>query len=265
MFDQVYNYENKIFFNDNEFVGLDSADFSYSHSQKTIKALGFSVGQTVVSGPVQQKISLSYPLIQGSPFYSALIQGIPIGSGSINYNGSSYGFKSGYVENYSVNCAVGSIPRESSSISVFNQMERGINASGALPLSTIKGFPSQGTISVTCDNSTTNRVVGFDLSIKASVNPVNSVNFKQATSVAVSPILEYAATIQIDVDDAFLQNSFDFFNELEEKTINLTIQGRQDGTLFNSWDIPKATLVGESLSSSADGGVKLTLNYVGHT
>lgn len=261
MFDQVYNYDNKFYITGQEVLGIDSLDLSYSHSQKTVKALGFGVGQTVVIGPTQQKLSLSRHLIYQDPLLNYTGEAI---NGSINYNGSSYGFKVGLIDDYSVNCAVGAVPRISTNISIFDQLAETVNnASGSVPTPSIY-IPNQGSISVTCGNSATNRVVGFDLAMKFSNTPVYVVDLKNAPQVTTNPIVEYTANVQIDVDDAFLQNSFDFFNELEEKSISFTIKGR-NGTTLQSWSIPRASLVGESLSSSADGGVKLTLNYVGHT
>ena len=78
------------------------------------------------------------------------------------------------------------------------------------------------------------------------------------------PILEYASSVQIDVDDAFLQSGLSFLRNRENKSVSFTINGRT-GSLIQSLTIPNASLVGESLSSSADGGIKLTLNYIGHS
>ena len=41
------------------------------------------------------------------------------------------------------------------------------------------------------------------------------------------------------------------------------INGR-DGTSIQSLSIPNACLVGEQLNASADGALRLTLNYMGH-
>ena len=43
-----------------------------------------------------------------------------------------------------------------------------------------------------------------------------------------------------------------------------TINGR-DGDSLQSLTVPKASLVGEQLNASADGALKLTLNYIGHS
>ena len=49
------------------------------------------------------------------------------------------------------------------------------------------------------------------------------------------------------------------------RSVDLTINGREGtSTLFNT-SIPNACLVSESLNSSADGSLRLTLNYMGHS
>ena len=46
--------------------------------------------------------------------------------------------------------------------------------------------------------------------------------------------------------------------------LTFIINGR-NGDSLQSLTIPKASLVGEQLNSSADGALKLTLNYIGHS
>jgi hypothetical protein len=77
--------------------------------------------------------------------------------------------------------------------------------------------------------------------------------------------MEYSASVQIDVDDAFLSSSTGFLSTRQNKTVSFTIRSRDNSLILQQLTIPKASLVSESLSSSADGGVKLTLNYIGHS
>ncbi len=262
MFGQVSNYDNKFYINGLEVQGLDNVDLSYSNSQKLVRLLGFDIGHTVVSGPVQQKVSLSHYLIYQDPI--AAFTGSASVSGSINYNGSSYGFQSGYLEDYSINCAVGSVPKVSAGFVIRDELASGTkDAFGEVSLPPIY-IPNQGSISVTCDGSTTNRVVGFDFAIKIPRQPLYSIGSKLSTEMFSPPVLEYVANVQIDIDDAFLSSGLAFLSGIDKKTVSFTIRGR-DGFLLHTWTVPKASLAGESLSSSADGGLKLTLNYIGHS
>jgi hypothetical protein len=92
MLGQISNYENKLFISGQEVIGVENVEFSYSQSSTVLKALGYSVGQTIVSGPPQQKVSISQNLIHSGGLIN--YTGENNISGSINYDGNNYGFSS---------------------------------------------------------------------------------------------------------------------------------------------------------------------------
>ena len=144
-----------------------------------------------------------------------------------------------------------------------NEMKSGISASGST--STNIFIPSQGSITATCDNSSTNRVVGFDYSLTVNKQPYYSIGSETPVEVNHINPIQYSASVQIDVDDTFLKSGFSFLDAgREEKTVSFSVKGR-DGTTLQNLTIPKASLVSEQLAASSDGAVRLTLNYVGHS
>ncbi len=261
MFGHILNYENQFFVNGQEVIGIENVDISYSNSANISKVLGYSKGFTTVGQAPSQSVSITRNLICVDPLFS-YVSGSNF-SGSLNYSNNNYGFRSGYVQEYLVNCAVGSVPKVSANIVVYDEMVTGSkNASGSTsPPATY--IPNQGSISITCDNVTTNRVIGFDYSIKTTRQPVYSIGSKLPAEVLTMNPIEYSASVQIDVDDAFLSSGLYFLNNRQNKSLSFTIRGRTGNVLLDM-PIPKASLVSESLSSTADGGVKLTLNYIGH-
>jgi hypothetical protein len=78
------------------------------------------------------------------------------------------------------------------------------------------------------------------------------------------PNIEFAASVQIDLDDLFLRSGFDFISDRQNKNLSFSIKSRDLTQTLQSLTMPNASLVGESLSNNADGGIKLTLNYIGH-
>jgi hypothetical protein len=262
MFDQILNYENKFFINGQELLGTESITLGYSNSFQTKKFLGFNVGSSIVAGATTQQLSITRNLIYDDPVLN--FTGESNISGSINYNNNNNGFRSGYLTDYLVSCAVGAIPKVTTNITIYDELVSGTkNASGSVAAPSIY-IPNQGSISLSCDGSTTNRVVGFDYSIKSTRRPVYSIGSQLPTEVLLVGPLEYTAAVQIDVDDAFLQSGMSFLDSRENKTVSFIIKGRT-GNNLQTLTIPKASLVTESLNSTSDGGVKLTLNYVGHS
>jgi len=262
MFGLITNYENKLFISGQEIVGVEDVNISYSNTNTINRFIGYSVGTSTIGGATQQKMTIARNLIYVDPLLA--YTGNSVISGSVNYNNNSYGFKSGYMEQYMVNCAVGSVPKVTVNMSIYDELLTGAinNASGSVSTPTIY-IPNQGSISLTCDNSTTNRVVGFDYSIKATQKPIYTIGSKLPIDVVYLSPLEFSATVQVEVDDAFLSSGMAFLTARANKTVTFSIAGRT-GNLLQTLTIPKASLVGESLSSTAEGGVKITLNYIGH-
>jgi hypothetical protein len=261
MFGQITKDENKIFISGQEVLGVDSLDFSYSHSYSPSRFVGLGNSHALVSAPSQKKLSLSRYLIYKDPLL--IYTGDIAMSGSINYNNQAYGFESGFLTEYSINCAVGSVPRLASSVDIYGQMKTGINISGSTAPPDIY-IPTQGSIVISCDNSSTNRVVGFDYAIKIPRNPIYNIGSIFPAEVVSALGLEFSASVQIDVDDAFLQDASAFLLMREDKTVTLKVNSRTGSVSLQDLIIPNASLIGENLSSSADGGMKLTLNYAGH-
>lgn len=264
MFNSTSNYENQFFINGQEILGIDSLDLSYSNPSNNSKILGRESSFTTINGPTSAQLSISRSLIYADPVFEYILynSSLPF-NGKIKYNNKGYGFSKGYLTEYMVNCAVGSIPKVSSNFIIFDELVQ-INSSddgSSIPIY----IPNQGSISLSCDNSTTNRVVGFDYSIKITRKPIYTIGSKNPFEVVTFKNIEYSASVQIDVDDAFLQNSFNFLSTRENKTVSFSIKDKTLTNTIQTLTIPKASLVSESLSSSADGGVKLTLNYIGHS
>ncbi len=260
MFDTRLNDEVRVFISGQELSGIENADISYSSSHTIIKPLGATMGYTANDQDITQEISFSRYLIYDDPItgYTGDIHM----SGSIHYDNKSYGFESGYLNSYSVNCAVGSVPRVSVKFDIVDELRTGQSASGSISHPTID-IPSQGSISITCDNSSSNRVIGFDYSLTASRKKHFSIGEKSSSAVEFIPPLEYSAQVQIEVDDALLESGYNFLDNKENKTVSFAINGRNSNSI-QTLNIPNASLIGESLSTSADGSLKLNLNYIGH-
>ena len=270
MYDATLNYQTHFFISGQdgspsarELSGIDSLDLGYQNAANTLAPLGSKLGLTTVGGAVNQKVSFSRSLIYDDPVLQFTGESKVI-KGSFNYdNNSSYGFESGYLNSYSVNCAVGSVPRVNASFVVYDEMKSGINATGTAPTNIF--IPSQGSITATCDNSSTNRVVCFDYSLAVTKTPYYTIGSEVPTEVKHINPIQYTASVQIEVDDTFLQSGFSFLDQGREgKTVSFNIKGR-DGTTLQNLSIPKASLVSEDLNASADGTLRLTLNYIGHS
>jgi hypothetical protein len=262
MFGSRLNDEVAVNISDYHISGISSVDLSYSNSANTVKALGSSRGLTTVGGATQQKLSIARHLIYIDPILH--YTGLGAMGGQIVYGGNAYGFSSGFLDSYSVNCAVGSVPKVNASISIFDEMDSSNETIEDLSSNelTIR-IPSQGSISATCKGSTTDRIIGFDYAIKMNRKPHFSIGSKTPVSVELIPPIEYTAQVQIEVDETIPDNSFSFLSTREGDTVSFDIDGR-DGINLQALTIPNATVVSESISASDNGSAILNINYIGH-
>ena len=141
-------------------------------------------------------------------------------------------------------------------------MRSGANASGSATAPSLS-IPSQGGITATCDNSSTNRVIGFDYAVTCNRKPFYSIGNIAPTEGMFIPPLNITAAVQVEVDDAFMENGRNFLETgKSSRTVNLKVNGRNGGPTLVDASVPNACLVSESLSASSDGSLRLTLNYL---
>jgi hypothetical protein len=268
MFGTRLNYDSHFFVDGEEISGVNSVDIGYRNSANLSKPLGYLGGVTTVGGPTEQSLSVSRYLISDTT-----IEDLTIGqraSGSLNYNNSSYGFTNGYLTNYSVNVAVGAIPQVNYNFVIYDELRSGANASGTTTSNI--DIPTQGSITATCNNSTTNRVLGFDYSKTYTIKPYYTIGSQSPSEVKAIHPTAYTASIQLDVDDAMPESGYNFLTSGKDgrggkfgnsDVVVLTVKGR-DGSTIQTYRLPSAVLVSEELSSSADGSLRLNLNYIGN-
>ena len=261
MFGGKLNHESEFYISGLNLSGIESIDISYAQQNSIIKPIGFSKGISVVNGEPQKSLSITRNLLYQDPILN--YTGDIAMDGSINYGEYCYGFKKGYLTEYMVNCAIGAVPRVSTNVVILDELTQSSNSIGNTIHPNIY-IPNQGSISMSCDNSSTNRVIGFDYSIKCNRKAFFTIGSELPKQISLIPPLEYSASVQIEIDNAFLQDSENYLSDRENKTVSFSIRGRNDQLIQNLM-IPKASLVSEQINASSDGLLRLTLNYIGHS
>lgn len=260
MFDAKFNHESRFFVDGYELSGVENVAFSYQNPTSISKFMGTTNGFVTLNGPTNQNVSFSRVLTYSDPILN--YTGDSPVSGSLYYEDKHYGFESGYLLDYSLNCAVGSVPRASVNIQIADELETGKSEGKDESVHPNIDIPTQGSIKIQADNASSNRVVGFDYSLKCNRKAYLTIGNKDIAKVELIYPIEYSATVQIDVDDAFMEQSNSFLSKTGERNISLSVDGR-NGSSIQNIVIPNAHLVSESLTASANGALKLNLQYVG--
>ena len=141
----ITNYEHQFYLSGVQLSGVTSVGGSYSISESAINIIGKGYTFPERSGPMVGKFSISKYYI-GQESLLNYTGDNPI-SGSINYDDKNFGFESGYLTDYSINCSVGGIPTATAGIEVYGDIGSGINSSGSNTQPDIQ-IPNQGSISL---------------------------------------------------------------------------------------------------------------------
>ena len=120
MNDANLNYEQKFFIEHYALSGVVSIDGGYEINEQPLNVLGHGYFDSLVNAPLQGNFNITRSLITRDPLLN--YTGECGFNGGIYYNGTSFDFVSGYLDQYSVNCSIGSIPEVNSSISVYGNI-----------------------------------------------------------------------------------------------------------------------------------------------
>lgn len=211
-------------------------------------------------------------------------------TGSIHYGSNYFGFESGYVTSHSVACSIGQLPTTSTNIRVFGDIGGGpdyiktedhfninqeqdhfgimtedsrkdgaYNASGDNPFPEIV-IPNQGSISVECFGAETDRVTSFNHTVNVPIDPIYVVGESRAVQVDVSWPITSSTSISLDIDKYEYHALREYLKSPNIDYVKIKINDCF-GRIVHHYLIKGARLVGESMSSSAEGKMTVNLEY----
>jgi len=173
------NYENYFFLNNSTISGILSVDGGYSINYAPIKTIGVGYNKQVIAEVPVANFSINKYLLYNEPFLNFTGENKDrnaIGfKGSLNYNDKKFGFLSGYLNSFGLNCSVGEVPTTTSDIIIYGDVGPNYDASGSLKAPYIS-VPQVKDIILTCSGSSTNRITNFDYSINCTKRPIYVLN-----------------------------------------------------------------------------------------
>tara|TARA_R100000008_G_C3548933_1_gene149220 strand:- start:39 stop:1019 length:981 start_codon:yes stop_codon:yes gene_type:complete len=252
----VPSYESKFYINEYGISGIRDWDASYSVPEARINALGCGFIRNIYAGPLQGELSFTRDLLVNSDPVLTFTGTDPV-SGTLVYdtefgNGDEkvFGFNTGYLTNYSVNCQLGTVPTVDCSFVSFGRFGSGIRQgdldySGNTPLDGARGllpdygFANQGSIYCGFGQSGTNRVTSvsqaydinreplYTLTQKSASDLTGGAGFVPAEVVTHYPI-EVTTNLTVEVDDFETANIMDSIRSGHFEEISLTIDQSVD-------------------------------------
>lgn len=272
MINAILDHESFVLLDGFHLTGVNSVAISSKNNSSVYSPIGTEVGLTAPSGPTSQSMNLSRILIYQDPIYEVLGKNKTI-AGQINdeNTNSYYGFQSGYIKSYSINCAVGSLPKVNTSLGILDEITSGINRkkNGDVRMGPrkknhpIADASSQQSMNITSEDFQGNKVIGFNYSVAIDHEVYYGIGSVNPYAIEEKRPIKYTASVQLELGKTYNVETFDFLNSRENKDISINIEGK-NGTKLNQVKIPKASLVGRNLSQSVNGTMSMNLSYIGH-
>jgi hypothetical protein len=268
----ILGHESFVLLDGIHLTGVDSVSISSRNNNSIDSPLGTEMGLTTPSSPTDQSMTLSRKLMYKDPIYQILGKDKTLQGQIHDINDNSYyGFESGYIRSYSINCAVGQLPKVNTSLGILDEISTDINRQkNGQPRNRPRkkthpdiDSPSQKNIYITSEDFKDNRIVGFDFSVSLDHKVYYGIGSTSPYAIEQKRPIKYSASVQLELGKTYNTQTFDFLDSRQNKDVSIDIEGR-NGTKLNNIKIPNASLVGRNLSQSQKGSVVMSLSYVGH-
>ena len=298
------SYEQIFYLGGTGVSGIRNLSAGYSVAQKTIRALGAGFVQEVIAEPLRGEMSMTRDMLYQDPVLG-LTGEAPV-SGTLLYgvelDGAEkvYGFNTGYLTSYSINCDVQDVPTIESSFAVFGQLGSGVREgeldySGVAPLQNL-GVVNHESVFLTFNGSGTNRAVSASQSYNINRIPIYTLDQKTSeiyyapSEVLTEYPIEITTNLTIEMDDYETANMIDNIRSGNYQTLGVeirlgakaeTLDGHavvgdklclqdnngdclgDDGDGITRYEFLSTTghLVSESIESSVDGVLSVNLEF----
>lgn len=257
----ILQYNQSFLVNGYQLSGIDSVSVNISSPLENTLTLGTDFGYNL-NTPSQGEITLQRSLLYQDPILN-FTGNSPL-SGNFLYNNKNYTFTSGFLNNYSIDCSVGDIPRISCTIGVYGELKEKFYTPIVLAHPSIF-IPSPKSISISGDNTNTNRVKSFSYELSINRKPIYSLDSAKYPDdvVFISPI-NLTASLVLDVFDFTPDDYQSFLSSTEKKNYNVIITDRASNTILLNLNLPNIQLVGQNLASTSENALTITNNYLGY-
>lgn len=294
------SYEQIFYLGGTGVSGIRDLNASYSVGQKQVRVLGAGFAREVISEPLRGEFSMTRDMLYQDPVLGLTgeqpISGTLLHDVQLDGAEKVYGFNTGYLTSYTVNCDVQDVPTIESTFAVFGQLGSGVREgeldySGTAPLQNL-GFVNHEAVFLTYNGSGTNRAVSASQTYNINRVPIYTLDQKtDLTKYAPSQVIteypiEITTNFTIDIDDYDTANMIDNVRSGIYHTIGVEIRlGRKADTLDDHTDeclkdhndeclgddgdgvtryeflSTTGHLVSESIESSIDGVLRVNLEF----
>jgi hypothetical protein len=283
------NYEQKVIVNGYALSGVVDVNGSYGIAEKPIKVAGVGFVDAMIDAPLEGDFSISRKMVSRDP----LIEIDSLGkytydnqeiSGAILYDNDTkgFGFNKGRISRYTVSCTVGDIPDVQTDIRVYGQLGSGVSIQSETNTHPPIQFPDQSSILINVDDFSIDAITDFSYSRTLNLLPVyaiprgnkNDWDKEEDSGPAyanLEPVqVDTQYPIETDINFTMIADEYQI-REIKDRIISapksnvrIELKDGQTDEMINSFTGSNVRLISESISSSVEGEISISLTYKGY-
>ena len=281
------NYQQKVVINGIALSGVQDVNGSYGISEKPIRVAGVGFVDALVNAPLEGNFTISRKMVSRDP----LIEFDSLGkytydeneiSGAILYENDTkgFGFTKGRVTRYSVNCSVGEIPDIQTDITVYGDLGSGVMTQSETINHPPIQYPDQSSISINVSDFQLDAITDFSYSRSLNLEAVYAIpkgtssdwdNNTEITNKNLDPVqIDTQYPIETDINFTMIVNNYQI-KEMKDKiqsapksNVSIQIKDAETDDIINAFTGQNVRLISESISSSTEDEMAISLTYKGY-
>jgi hypothetical protein len=249
--------------------GVQSISANYSSTAQPLRNLGINSIKYAPEGPQTATLDVSNLLINtvssSAPVTSTEIMQNFTGdiafSGVVNHGTKNFIFTEGYMETYSVSCAIGEIPQVSTSSVIYGEF--GTGALANVPADnnpSVVNIPSYSSMEINLDTFNTNRVSSFNVNIATPRVPLYAVGSDVPTGVIAGTPVEVNVNFALEPDDYEIKNMRFVPDETVFQNTVITLKKNNSDTTLLEYSFSGMLLTSESFQGGSNSNAAINFN-----
>lgn len=255
------NHEQKFYLSGVELIGVTNIDGGYQFNEEPIHILGKGFTFSVRQQPLVGNFQISKYYI-GKDILLQYTGKDPI-SGSINYNNKTFGFESGYLNEYSLSFGIGKIPTVDASIVVYGDIGSGIDAFGTEEHPEVV-IPNQGSIEIDLDGYQTNRILDLSYNVRVDREPIYAIGSPFPVHVRRQMPMVQECTFNLEVHDYELNRIREYLSKPKAQDLSFTFKNPITDEPIQTFFLQDAKMTNQSMQSSVDDVLKINLTFTAY-
>lgn len=251
--------DQKLIINQQPISGVTSFNGDFDIPYENIDILGGNLA-TSVQGESARNISFSRFLIQADPL--KYLTGNYSCNGFVSYKNNSFGFKSGYMTNYSASCGIGDIANITTNFIVYGNMGGGVEETIIPSTNTDNIYVANaGGIVINANEGSTNRIISFEYNINCERIPFFVLGSRDPSDVTLKKPIIAELTLTLEIDDYESSDIQTLLCSPNIQDLQIDLKNCDKTQVIESFIMPKARLISTNYTSSVDNSTSIEMLF----